>query len=119
MAQHRWELGRGIHWNHALQADYDAHGAAAFIYRVVERCSASELANLERYYLAHFANVYNVNRVNRARLDATHYDADRAEARQYAKTAQALSGRQQTPEHKANRQRAIDAARARGFVKRK
>lgn len=118
MADHRSHLRKGEHHNHELQRDYDQYGAEAFTFQVVKLCSVAELPQWETYYIGHYASVYNIQRIG-SRPGGETERVDAARERQIERMRATLTGRKWTPEHRANFQRSIEAAKARGFVKRK
>jgi len=84
---HRWQLRRGQHDNPHLQASWDKHGEAAFVFSPLMFCPRAELRLWEQRYMDEFRPEYNLS------LDATMPMLGRKHsARTKAKMSAALIG---------------------------
>lgn len=122
-SQHKCSLRQNKHFSKAMQADYSQYGEDSFEFAILERVTdVTYLPQAESYHISILKPTYNIAKwAGRAQLDPSHYQVAPYEqtTQHIERTRKKLTGRKQTPEHKRKRQEAIDAARARGFVKRK
>lgn len=76
--EHRWGLNGHRHANRHLQASWDKHGEAAFVFQVVEICEVSQLIEREQVAIDRVKPEYNICPVAGSTLGRPHTDEAKA-----------------------------------------
>lgn len=68
MANHRWDLNKGKHFNYHLQNSWNFYGCENFEFKIIETCAENQRLEREQHWINHYITYDYNNGYNKAKL---------------------------------------------------